>query len=167
MPYLIGIPLVVVLAILQSAVFSHLGILDGRLDLVLLAVVSWSLAGRPVEAMVWGWVGGLTLDLLSGMPFGVSAILLVLIAYLGAFTEGRFWEGHGLVPLAAVLAAAALFHIAGGAALLLSGSAIDVAAGLGRVVLPSLFLDLVLALPAQQAAEGLRGWLFPPRVTVP
>lgn len=166
MAYLVGIPLIAFLAIVQSAILSHLGILDGRPDLVLLAVVTWSLSGGAVEAMVWGWVGGMLIDLLSGLPLGVSAIALVGIAYLASLTEGRFWEGHVLVPVAAVLVASLLFLAVEMAALAVSGYPLQVIPALGRVVLPSLFLNLVLALPAAQLAEGLRDLLYPARVTI-
>ncbi len=166
MGFAVGLPLVVLLAILQSAVFSHLGLFEGRPDLVLLAVVAWSLAGRTHEAMAWGFAGGLALDLLSGLPLGISALSLVAIAYLASLTEGRFWEGHLLVPLGAALFGGLLFHAIELAALWLSGHPIDLAVAAARILLPSLFLDVVLAIPALQAASSMREALFPPKVTV-
>jgi rod shape-determining protein MreD len=166
MGFFIGVPIVLLLAVLQSAVFSHLGLLEGRPDLVLLAVIAWSLAGRANEAMAWGFAGGLALDLLSGLPLGVSALSLVAIAYLASLTEGRFWEGHLLVPIGAALAGGALFHAVEVLALALGGHPIDLAVLAPRILLPSLFMDVILALPAFQAAGSLREALFPPKVTV-
>jgi rod shape-determining protein MreD len=163
---LVGIPVIALLAVAQSTILSHLSLLDGRPDLVLLAVVAWSLSGRSVEAMVWGWVGGVLIDLLSGLPLGVSAITLVGIAYLASLTEGRFWEGHVLVPVAAVLVASLLSLGVEMATLAVSGYPLQLGAALQRVVLPSVFLNLVLALPAAQLAAGLRDLLYPERVTI-
>ncbi len=166
MGFAVGIPLVVFLAILQSAVFSHLGLFEGRPDLVLLAVIAWSFSGRTNEAMVWGFAGGLALDLLSGLPLGVSALSLVAIAYLASLTEGRFWEGHLLVPVAAALLAGLLFHAVELGSVWLGGHPVDLGVAAARILLPSLFLDVVLSLPAVQAAGSLRDSLFPPKVTV-
>jgi rod shape-determining protein MreD len=166
MVYLIGVPLLLTLAILQSSVFSHLTLLDGRPDLVLLAVLSWSLAGRHNEAMLLGLIGGLFLDLLSSLPFGSHAIILVLVIYLVASFEGRFWEEHLLLPLSVSLIASLLFHGLEIGTILLMGRSFDFTYVMTRVILPSTFLNLVLAIPASQLAEGLRGRLYPPEVEI-
>jgi rod shape-determining protein MreD len=166
MVYLIGVPLLLTLAILQSSVFSHLQLLDGRPDLVLLAVFSWSLAGRHNEAMLLGLIGGLFLDLLSGLPFGSHAIILVIVIYLVASFEDRFWEAHLLLPLSMSLIASLVFHGLEIGTILLMGRSFDLAYVMTRIVLPSTFLNLVLALPASQLAEGLRIRLYPPEVEI-
>lgn len=166
MAYLIGVPLLALLSVIQSTVLSHLQLFEGRPDLVLLAVVGWSLTGRTEEAMVWGMIGGLFLDLLSGLPFGSSAIALILVAFLVSLSEGRFWEAHLLMPLSATLVASLTFHILGMGAVLLTGRALDPSLALTRVILPSTFLNLVLALPTAQLAGGLRDRLFPPEVEI-
>lgn len=166
MVYLIGVPFLLTLAILQSSVFSHLQLLDGRPDLVLLAVLSWSLAGRHNEAMLLGLIGGLFLDLLSGLPFGSHAIILVLVIYLVASFEDRFWEAHLLLPLSMSLIASLVFHGLEIGTILLMGRSIDPTYVMTRIVLPSTFLNLVLALPASQLAEGLRVRLYPPEVEI-
>ena len=166
MAYLIGVPLLALLSVIQSTILSHLQLFEGRPDLVLLAVVGWSLAGRTEESMVWGMIGGLFLDLLSGLPFGSSAIGLILVAFLVSLSEGRFWEAHLLMPLSATLVASLTFHILGMGAVLLTGRTLDPSLALTRVILPSTFLNLVLALPTAQLAGGLRDRLFPPEVEI-
>lgn len=166
MIYLIGVPLLLFLALLQSSVFSQLTLLDGRPDLVLLAVLSWSLAGRHVEAMFLGMLGGFFLDLFSGLPFGSHAIALILVIYLLSFFEGRFWEAHLLMPLSVSLIASLIFHGLEVGTILLMGRTFDVAHAMTRIVLPSTFINLVLVLPASQLAEGLRSRLYPPEVEI-
>jgi rod shape-determining protein MreD len=164
MGYLIGLPLMAFLAILQSSLMGHLQLFDGRTDLVLLAVVSWGLAGRSEEALAWGMVGGLFLDLLSGLPFGVSALGLILVAFLVSLMEGRFWEAHLLMPLGVMLFASFFYHLIGILVVLLTGREVSLAFAVGRIVLPSTFLNVALALPASQLAIGLKDRLFPPEV---
>lgn len=166
MAYIIGIPLLLILTILQSTVMVHIHLLEGRPDLVLLAVVSWSLAGRAEEAMTWGVLGGLLLDLLSGYPLGSTALALVLIAFLVSLAEGRLWEVNLVLPLGVMLAASLVYH---GLALLtlpFLGRQIDLLFAAGRVILPSTFLNMLIALPAFQLARGLRNRLFPPEVEI-
>ncbi len=166
MAYLLGLPLLFLLAIVQSAVLTHLRLLDGRPDLILLAVVGWALTGRWREAMGWGLAGGLMLDLLSGAPFGSSAIALILVAYVVSLTEGRLWEAHLLMPLGAILVASVAFYAISMAALFLSGQQPDLIESLTRVVLPGLFLNLLLAIPTAQLSQALCAMLFPPEVRI-
>jgi rod shape-determining protein MreD len=166
MAILLGIPLLAILTVLQSVILNDWTLLDGRPDLVLLAVISWAIVGRPREAMIWGFLGGLFLDLLSGAPFGTSAIILISIAFLVSFSEGRFWEAHFLMPLGATLVASFLFH---GASLLLLwalGQPMDPILAITRVILPSTFLNLLLALPATQLTESLSKALYPPEIEI-
>jgi rod shape-determining protein MreD len=163
---LVGIPLMALLAVLQSTILSHIRLLDGRPDAVLIVVVAWSIAGRTNEAMVWGFVGGLFLDLYSGVPFGSTAIALVTVAYLVSFPEGRFWESHVVMPLGVMLVASTLFHVFGIGTLLIVGQPMDLEGALTRVLLPSTFMNLVLILPVLQIADGFAQRLFPPEVKI-
>jgi len=162
---LLGFAGIAVLAVLQSSLVNHLRLLDGRPDLILLAVTGWALTGQGRQAMLFGFVGGFALDLFSEVPLGVSSAALVLIGALVSYSEGRFWGVHPLMQLAAVLAASGVFYAAQLASLGIGGHPFDLLLVLNRIVLPSLFLNLVLALPAAQAAEALSRFFAPAEVT--
>lgn len=166
MAYALGVPLLVLLAILQSAVTSQVRLLEGQADLVLLAIVAWALTGRWQEAMILGVVGGACLDLLSAVPIGVSSLALVIVAYGVAVTEGRLWGAHLLTPLGVILAASLVFSAFGLLGALLAGAVIDLGSVAPRVVLPALFLNLLLAIPSAQLASVLQRVLFPPEVEI-
>lgn len=166
MAYAVGIPLLALLAMLQSAVLSHLTLLDGRPDLVLLAVVSWALAGEANEAMALGLLGGWSLDLLSSSPFGAQAIVLILIPYLVSFSEGRLWGANLLLAPAVGLAASVLFHLWGIGLLAITGREVDLAYAAGRVLLPSMILNAIVIVPIAQLAASLRRVVHPPEVSL-
>jgi rod shape-determining protein MreD len=166
MAYLIGIPILVILAIVQATVLSNMRLLDGAPDLILLASVAWALTGHPRQAMTGAMIGGLLIDLLSGLPLGLTAIMMVLIVYLVSLTAGRFWEAHLLMPLTTILWSSLLYHGLSLAILLALGRSVDLGFAVGRVILPSTFLNLILALPATQAAGSLAETLYPPEVQI-
>ena len=166
MAYALGVPVLVLLAILQSAVFSQVRLLEGQADLVLLAVVAWALTGRWREAMILGLVGGACLDLLSAVPIGVSSLALVIVAYGVAVTEGRLWGAHLLTPLGVILAASVVFSAIGLLGSLLAGAVMDLGSVFTRVVLPAVFLNLLLAIPSAQLASLVQRMLFPPEVEI-
>ena len=166
MAYILGIPLVILLAIFQSTLLGTFQFLEGRPDLVLLAVIGWGLAGGSEEAMVWGLVGGVVLDMLSGVPIGTTSITLILIALLVSLYEDRIWEANFLTPLGITLIGSLIFHIMSLGAIMLMGREIDMSYMFSRVILPSTFFNLLLAIPSAQAFKVLRNRLYPPEVEI-
>jgi len=103
-PYLY-VPLLVVVALLQVTVAPHLTLLGARSDLMLLTVVSWSLLRGPREGIMWGFVGGLCLDLFSGGPFGLSALTLMAIGFFSGLGEMNVYRSRIALPIIAALTA--------------------------------------------------------------
>jgi rod shape-determining protein MreD len=165
MTYVIGIPAIALLAILQTSLVSHLILLEGRPDLVLIAVIAWALTGKGKEAMILGFAGGLFLDAFSTVPLGVSSVALVIVAATASYSEGQFWGINPIMQLAAVLVGSLVYYATIILALVAIGQPIDLQYALGQIVLPSLFMNLILALPAVQITESLHGVLHPARVT--
>lgn len=166
MIYLIGIPTLAVLGVIQATVFAQVRVLDGAPDMILLAVVGWAITGHPRQAMNLGFIGGIFLDLMSGLPMGVSSLPLILSAYVVSIGEGRFWEVHFLMPLGAILAASIVYHGAGLGVLFALGRPPELTYALSRVVLPSVVLNILLTLPIAQIAQGLEARLYPPEVGI-
>jgi rod shape-determining protein MreD len=165
MTYVVGIPAIALLAVLQTSLVSHLRLLEGRPDLVLLAIVAWALTGKGHEAMILGFAGGLFLDAFSAVPLGVSSVALVMVAAVVSYSEGQFWGINPIMQLAAVLAGSVLYYATIVFALVAVGQPVDLQQALGQIVLPGLFVHLILALPTVQIAESLHDVLHPPRVT--
>lgn len=146
--------------------FADFGFYDGRPDLVLLAVAGWALAGEGQQAMVWGLIGGVFLDMLSALPMGTSSIALILVAYLVSLYARRIWEVNLLMPLGVTLIASLFFHSFMLIALLLLGRTVQLDYAYARVILPSTFINLLFTLPVSQALAGLQRRLYPPEVEV-
>ncbi|MBN1488234.1 MAG: rod shape-determining protein MreD [Anaerolineae bacterium] len=82
-----GIPIMLIAAVLQSVWIENVRILGGRPDLVLLLAVTWSIIRGSNEGTVWGFVGGICYDLLSGGSFGLWTVSLTLVSFLA----GQGW----------------------------------------------------------------------------
>lgn len=164
MSLVFGIPLLLALAAVQSSLQLHLLPLEAAPNLVMLAVVMWSLVASPAEAFAWALTGGLALDLLSGGPFGLNAVALMLVTFLTSSWEARFWRTHVLLPPAAVLAGSLLYHVMLLAALAALGRPVDWRTSIEQVTLPTTFFNAVLSLPAFYLAARFRHFLYPPPV---
>lgn len=104
----------VIAAVLQGAVAPFVAVGAARPNLVVLAAASWSVAAGPREAAWWAFIGGVTLDLLSGGPLGGSALAaLVPVVAVGmgdsAGRRPRSVVTGALLVAAATVGAAALY----------------------------------------------------------
>ncbi len=164
----VGLPLLALAAACEAAVLPHLRTAGGGgLNLVLLCLLGWTLAGDWNGGLVWGLIGGLYLDLLSGGPLGVHALALVITAYLASLTEGQLWRSHVLLPLAAALFGTVAYQALTSVALAVTGTAIDWGNAFAGVLIPTLIINLVLILPVYEGLRRLHDLIYPAAVKAP
>ncbi len=166
MATLIAIPLLGILVMFQSAIASRLTVLHGSLDLVLLAILAWSLQ-KPVETgLQWGLIGGLFMTIFSDLPPGVALLAYVLVAGLGSWLRRNNWQVPVLAMLIAVFLGTLIVHSLSFLALRLSGNPIPLLSALNLITLPSLLMNLVVAIPAYALMGDLAGRLYPEELEV-
>lgn len=68
-------------------------------DLVLIAVIGWTLLRGPQEGALWAVIGGLCLELLSSGPFGAVTVALIFTSLLTRLGYGRVFGGYMVIPL--------------------------------------------------------------------
>lgn len=105
------IPLLGVLAIVQSVVGPRLMIFGVRPDLVLLMVVAWSLFNGSYSGVMWAFVGGLWMDILSGGPMGGSSLALMAASLVTGIGHNRLFRNNLLVPLVAAVVATLIYSL--------------------------------------------------------
>jgi rod shape-determining protein MreD len=156
----------VLAAVIQTTLLPHWRLLSGSLDLTLLLVLGWTLAGDWQGGMVWSLMGGLCLDILSGAPLGTTTVGLVLVAYGTSLTEGRLWRSHILLPLASSLTGTLGVQLVAMLFLLSNGQPLDVGSIFWRIVLPTALLNTAGILPVYQAMRWLQSVVYPETVTI-
>jgi len=141
----LAVPLLTVVALLQNAWLSRVSLFGSRLDLMFLLVLGWTIVRGVNEGMIWAFIGGLMIDLLSGGPIGATILALLSVAFVGHQPWG---EGLG-APLIRVLllafVASLAYHVVLLAVLTSTGHVVDWSFSFLRVVPPSLILGVVLA----------------------
>ncbi|MBX3051788.1 MAG: rod shape-determining protein MreD [Caldilineaceae bacterium] len=101
--YFFMVPLLGVVAILQSVVVPRLAIGHVRPDVMVLVVVIWALLFGGSGALLIGFVAGLWMDLLSGGPMGGNALALMAVALVAGIGYNRFFRSNLLVPVASIV----------------------------------------------------------------
>lgn len=140
-----GLPILLLAAVLQSTWLENLRVIGGRPDLVLLLAVTWSIIRGAEEGALWGFVGGVCCDLLSGGGLGLWTLSLTIVG----FVAGQPWV-HALGPTVMRLALMSAFGTVLGHLLLLLamgllGYAVDLGRAVGTVIAPAALINFLLS----------------------
>jgi len=100
-----------VVGLLQSTLAPYLALGRVKPDLMLVVVVAWGVLRGAGEGVLWGCIGGLYLDLLSGGPFGVSIVSLILASYLTGVGEINLFRTNLLLPVLTVILATIIYYL--------------------------------------------------------
>jgi len=156
------IPFLLVVAILQSTAAPRLAVAGARPDLMLTSVVSWTLLAafraRELEyagespgltrgindGVVWGFVGGMFLDLLSGAPLGASALALMATALAVGMIGVAVASAAPILVMLMTALGTLLYHLVFLLAMALMGRPVFWAQDVTRVIAPSVLFNLML-----------------------
>lgn len=70
----IAIPVMALLAIIESSVLSRFPILGITPQLMFVVALAWGLERGLEEGLIWAFIGGIVADLFSIAPLGISAL---------------------------------------------------------------------------------------------
>lgn len=133
------------MALVQSVLLSRVDILGARPDLMFLVVLAWAVARSVDEGLVWGFIGGLIIDLRTGGPLGATALALVAVTFLAGQPWGRGIGSPVVRLLVLALVGGLIYHVILLIALAWTGHTVDWGFSLLRVAAPSAVLNTVLA----------------------
>lgn len=161
---LLAIPILGILTMLQVGIVSRLPLLQGTADILLLAVVAWTLQKRVKNGWFWGAMAGAMVGLTSAIPPVVSVISYLLVVPLVQFFKRQVWQAPLLVMLLLVLISTLLQHGITIVTMLVNGTSLPILESLSIITLPSILLNLVLAVPFYVVMSDLANWLFPEEI---
>ncbi len=139
------IALLAAIGLLQSTVLTRVDVSSLHPDITLLAVIAWSLLRGSHEGVVWGFIGGLTLDLLSGTPLGLNALLMTLAGYFAGLGEAKVFRTNFVLPIFIITAITVAYFVAEFIALQLLGQTVPWLETLTRITAPTVILNLLIS----------------------
>jgi len=159
------IPLLSFAAILQVTIMPDFQIGDGRADLVLTLVLSWTLLAGNGEGVSWALVAGLAQDLLTGVPLGVSALALAIVAFaIGQLIRPLERAGLLLSPLIVAIGTAG-YHLTLIGLYVITQQSVSIVYSLLHATLPGMALNALITVPIIFVLARLRRALTPRRVS--
>ncbi len=160
MKELIALPLLSLILVFQMAIASQIPLLGGYADLMLIALAAWSIQERVETSWHWAILGGLLVGWTSALPWFVPLLGYLVMVALGRLLVRRIWQAPLLVIFIIVFFGSMTFHLLSVLTLGLLGSPIAIGDALSIVTLPSLLLNLFLAIPAYPIFRDLAVWVY-------
>jgi hypothetical protein len=166
MSYLIAVPLLGVLLLVQTAILSRAPLLQGTPDILFLVIIAWAI--RPRVNSHWFWT------LMAILMFGYTSALGYLVPFIGygvttvlaVIARRRVWRVLLLAYLAVIFFGSLFFHGLTAITLFTRGAILPMASVINQIVLPSLVLNLALALPVYVLVGDLADRLYPEELDI-
>jgi rod shape-determining protein MreD len=130
------------LALVQSSAAPLLRVAGVHPDLVVMAVVAWTLLRGPGEGLLWAVIGGLGLDLLSSGPLGAALIALVVTGLLASRGYGRVFGGYLILPLTLAFPLSLAYYVVYALLLGVLHRPVDWLPALSNIILPASVLNM-------------------------
>ena len=164
MGYIAAFPVLIITLMLQLAIFSRLPLLHGTADLMLIVLISWALQERVRSAWVWTIIGGLLVTMASGLPFYTPVFGYLIATALARLLRRQVWQTPILAMFVTIFTTTLLYHLLSLAMLQISGRALPLVDSLTLITLPSVLLNLMLALPVYTLITDLALWIYPAEI---
>ncbi len=146
---------------LQISIASRIMLLSGNVDLLLLVVAAWGLQERVRAAWIWGLVASLLAGLVSGVPWYIYLIGYLSVVGVARLLVHRIWQA----PLLAMFAVTFIGTLELLMLTFVQRTIFEVPLGFSEVfsqiILPTVLLNLLLAIPVHGLIRDLAKWLYP------
>jgi len=161
---LVAIPLLGLTLLLQLSIISRMKLLSGNADIMLLVLAGWGLQERARGAWLIGVAASLLVGIVSGVPWYIYLVGYLSVVGMARLLIHRIWQAPLLamftVTLIGTLEMLMLTYIQQ----TIFEKALSLSEVLLQIVLPSVLLNLLLAIPIHALIKDLTNRLYPAEV---
>jgi hypothetical protein len=158
---LIALPVIVLAVILQTAIVSRVYLLSGIADLPLVMLAAWALQEEVETAWHWATAAGLLVGFVSALPMLAPILGYFVVVGLAQLLQGRVWQAPLLAMFSVTFFGSVIASVLSFAVLSLSGINLPAGDVLGVLTLPSVLLNMLLAIPVYAVMRDLARWVYP------
>lgn len=147
MSYWIGLPLLILVTLMEVSVLPLFRIYGLQPNLMLVLLVAWLMARGASEAYILAPIGGILLGLVDGAPVGTALIGLAPLAFLQDIRGSQLREGGLIEAIGFTIVMSFFFNFVHLGVFTLLGEAGSWGAASTRVIIPTVLLNVVILLP--------------------
>jgi rod shape-determining protein MreD len=163
---LVAIPVLGLALILQTSIVGRIMLLSGNSDILFLTVAAWSLQERARGAWIWGIAAALLSGLVSGIPWYLYLVGYLSLVGMARLLVRRIWQA----PLLAMFTVTLIGTLELLMLMYLKRTLFDVTLPFGevffQVILPSVLLNLLVAIPVHALVRDLANRVYPQEAPV-
>lgn len=151
----------VVFYILQTTIISQTPLIGGTADLILLFLAAWSIQEQVKVTWLWAAIAGLLISIVSAMPFYAPLIGYLGVVAISKVLQRRVWRSP-ILAMFIVTLLGTFFQLTVYVIILsIDGTPISWVESLDMVMVPSVLLNLIFALPIYAIANDMAGRIYP------
>jgi cell shape-determining protein MreD len=158
---LVAIPLLGLAIILQTSIVGRINLLNGAADLVLLILAAWGLQERIRSAWIWGAAAGLLAGFISGLPWYVYLISYLVVVGMARILAHRVWQAPLLGMFTVTLVGTLVLLMFTFLVRSLFEVSMVFSLSFMQVILPSILMNMLLAIPVHALIRDLANRLYP------
>jgi rod shape-determining protein MreD len=158
---IVAFPILALAVILQSAVVSRTTLLAGFADLPLVIVIAWALQDGVTTGWHWAILAGLLTGFVSSMPWAVPVIGFLTAVLMTQLIQRRIWQAPFLAMLSVTFIATLIVHLLSFVVLSIFRAPLPFTDSFSLITLPSVLLNMLLAIPVFWLMRDLARWVFP------
>jgi rod shape-determining protein MreD len=160
--YHVAIPVMLVLALLQTAVLPHFTLFKLSPQLPLLVALAWGMLRGVDEGIVWAFLGGLFMDLFSITPLGLTALGYIVAVAAVLWAQEAFPASRFILPVLLAALATIIYLVLNLLLLRLLGTLSNLQ--IVATVWPLIIINALLMLPIYWLLYGIDRVIRPRRL---
>jgi hypothetical protein len=158
---IVAIPLLGLAVIAQSSIVAQFSLLAGYADLVLVILAAWALQEGVTTAFQWAFLASVMVGFISHLPWVIYFIGYFIVVILAMLLQRRVWQVPLLAMVSVTFLGTLFMHLLTVLYLNFSGIPMSFADSMGLVTLPSVLLNMLIAIPLFGMMRDLAHWVFP------
>lgn len=158
---IIALPLLGLAVILQSAIVSQFSLLAGYADLILVLLAAWALQEGVTTAFHWAFLASIMVSFSSHLPWFIYMAGYFSVVVFALLLQRRVWQAPLLAMFSVTFLGTVVMHLLSYTYLRIVGDPLPFRDTMGLITLPSLLLNLLLAIPLYGFMRDIARWVFP------
>jgi len=158
---LVAVPVILLAVMLQSSIVSRITLLSGAADLPLVMLAAWALQDEVESAWHWAVAASLLVGFISGIHWSVPVLSYLTVVALAQLFQRRVWQAPLLAMFSVTFLGTMSMSVFSFIVLQVFGISLPLSDVFGLITLPSILLNMLLAIPAYAVMRDLARWVYP------